>query len=376
MLCDREYWIHTLYNIAYPVLENLKNQTLKVNMPVQSVGVDRTSFSHLEALSRTLTGIAPWLESGPRDGKEGELRANMAELARAAIESSVNPASPDYMNFCSGIQPLVDTAFLAHAIVRAPHELLAKLSPDTRQHLVNAFLASRSIRPLYNNWLLFSAMIETALYLMEETWDSMRVDYAIRQHEQWYVGDGMYKDGPEFHWDYYNSFVIYPMLLDVLDTLGNQYDDWLQMREKLSVRALRYAAVQERMISPEGTFPVIGRSLSYRFGVFHHLAQMALRDQLPQGVEPAQVRCALTSVIRRIIEVPGTFDSDGWLTIGLCAEQPELGEPYISTGSLYLCTTVFLPLGLSEQHPFWQGQADWTSKKAWSGEQVLIDHAI
>jgi hypothetical protein len=30
----------------------------------------------------------------------------------------------------------------------------------------------------------------------------------LRQHEQWYRGDGIYGDGPEFDWDYYNSFVM------------------------------------------------------------------------------------------------------------------------------------------------------------------------
>jgi hypothetical protein len=54
----------------------------------------------------------------------------------------------------------------------------------------------------------------------------MRVDYALRQHHQWYKGDGAYGDGPYFHWDYYNSFVIQPMLLDVLGVCGSHYDEW------------------------------------------------------------------------------------------------------------------------------------------------------
>ena len=42
------------------------------------------------------------------------------DLARRAIAQAVDPASPDAMNFTTGGQPLVDAAFLAHAIVRAP----------------------------------------------------------------------------------------------------------------------------------------------------------------------------------------------------------------------------------------------------------------
>ena len=76
------------------------------------------------------------------------------------------------------------------------------------------------IVPGFNNWLLFSATVEAGLHALGAHWDRMRVDYALRQHEQWYKGDGAYGDGPDFHWDYYNSFVIQPMLLDVLDACG------------------------------------------------------------------------------------------------------------------------------------------------------------
>jgi hypothetical protein len=191
------------------------------------------------------------------------------------------------------------------------------------------------------------------------------------------LGDGAYGDGPEFHWDYYNSFVIQPMLVDVLDAAGDQYEEWNAMREAVTGRARRYAAVLERLIASDGTYPPLGRSLAYRFGAFHSLAQSALRDQLPEGVSAAQVRCALTAAIRRTLDMPGNFTPEGWLTIGFCGHQPDVGERYISTGSLYLCSAVFLPLGLPNEHPFWSGAAeDWTSRKAWSGLSFGIDTAL
>src|SRR6266705_251342 len=196
----------------------------------------------------------------------------------------------------------------------------------------------------FNNWLLFSATVEAGLKSLGASWDRVRVEYALRQHEQWYKGDGVYGDGPSFHWDYYNSFVIHPMLLDVLRLVGATAPEWQALTGPVLQRARRYAAIQERLISPEGTFPPIGRSLAYRFGAFQLLAQMALRRDLPEGVSPAQVRSALTAVIRRAIEAAGTFDDLGFLTIGLSGHQPGIGEPYVSTGSLYLCTTAFLPL--------------------------------
>jgi hypothetical protein len=205
----------------------------------------------------------------------------------------------------------------------------------------------------------------------------MRVDYALRQHEQWYLGDGVYGDGPGFRWDYYNSFVIQPMLVDCTRALAGHDRAWDALAEPILTRARRHAAIQERLISPEGTFPAIGRSLAYRFGAFQGLAQMALLQQLPDGVSPAQVRCALTAVIHRMVEADGTFDGNGWLRIGLCGHQPDVGERYVSTGSLYLCTAGLLPLGLPPEDVFWSDPPrPWTSQRAWGGGELPADHAL
>jgi hypothetical protein len=135
--------------------------------------------------------------------------------------------------------------------------------------------------------------------------------------------------------------------------------------------------VLERLIAPDGSFPPIGRSLAYRCGAFQHLACMALRRELPPTVEPAAARAALAAVIRRTLEAPGTFDGGGWLRIGLAGDQPDLAEGYISTGSLYLCSTAFLPLGLPADDPFWNGpDRPWTSRRAWSGENLSADGAL
>ncbi len=370
---DRDYWIAVLKRIADPVLEAASRRKLKASMPVEAPhgnAADRSHYTYLEALGRLLTGISPWLESADNTQHYGD-------LARQAIASAVDPSSPDYMNFNRGTQPVVDAAFLALAILRAPTELWEKLDSAAKPKLVEALRATRVIRPGFNNWLLFSATIEALLCQLGEQWDPMRVDYAIRQHEEWYKGDGLYGDGPQFHWDYYNSFVIQPMLIAVIETVSKQSKAWDSLYPAIVTRAKRYAAIQERLIAPDASFPAIGRSLAYRFGAFHLLATMALRRQLPDNVSPAQVRTALTAVIHRMTEAPGTFDEHGWLTVGFCGHQPSVAEGYISTGSLYLCSAALLPLGLPGADPFWSSPPEpWTSRKIWSGQSVPIDHAI
>jgi hypothetical protein len=166
-------------------------------------------------------------------------------------------------------------------------------------------------------------------------------------------------------------------MMKVLETLPAKTAMWKELKPVVWERARRYAAIQERMISPEGTFPAIGRSLTYRFGAFHLLSDISLRKELPENVTPEQVRCALTAVMRRMIERPGTFDEKGWLRIGFAGHQPGLGEAYISTGSLYLCSAAWLPLGLPESDVFWSGAAKpWTEIKVWGGEDTKADHAL
>ena len=255
---DRRYWIQIVSRVADPVLRALSEQKLKARMPFEvppGARTDRRQFTYLEATGRLLCGIAPWLESGPDEGPEGKLRRQHVDWARAAIHAATDPKSADFMNFNQGLQPVVDAAFLVQAILRAPTQLWEKLDTKTRSNLVRALQATRVIRPWFNNWLLFSAIVEAGLAFMSEGWDKVRVDYALRQHQSWYLGDGTYSDGPQFHWDYYNSFVIQPMLLDVLDTVSEHSSDWNSMKPAILARAQRYAAIQERLISPEERFP-------------------------------------------------------------------------------------------------------------------------
>ena len=377
-LDQRKYWVETLVKIIDPVLTALSKRELKATMPVEQIdGENRASVTHLEALARTLVGAAPWLELDLKESPENNLRLKYAGLARKAIDAATDPMSPDFMDFSKGGQTIVDVAFLAHAILRAPTQLWDKLDQNVKTNLINALKETRKNgKPVFSNWLLFSAMIETTLCHMGEDFDHMRVDYAIRQFQQWYCGDGVYSDGPDFHFDYYNSFVIQPMLLDILLQIGDYYKEWEVLKQPVLERTQRYAQVLERVISPEGTYPPIGRSITYRFGAFQTLGQVALMHKLPSSIIPAQVRCALTAVIKRTMKYDN-FDQNGWLKIGICGGQPGLGETYISTGSLYLCTVGLLPLGLKPEDEFWSNEDEpFTSQKIWSGVNVKLDHSI
>ena len=380
---DRQLWISTLDRIARPVLTNLAAGTLKRNLPFESLSDDpnRREVSRLEAFGRTVCGIAPWLELGPDDSPEGRLRAEYIDLTLQALANSADPACPDRLVWdgSHGGQALVDAAFLAQGLLRAPTQLWGRLSPKAQADLVAALQSSREITPGESNWLLFASIVEAALLQFTGSCEMDRLLYGVDRflHDGWYKGDGWYGDGREFHFDYYNSLVIQPMLTDVLRVLQGRGPAEAQYLPQQLAREARYAAQLERLISPEGTYPAVGRSITYRFGSFHALAHAALQHNLPGGLPAAQVRSALTAVIRRQLSVPGNFDRDGWLTVGFSGHQLHMSEPYINTGSEYLCCAVFLPLGLPAEDPFWADPArEWTGLRAWKGEDVGADHAI
>jgi len=378
-LSIRQSWINHLLRVTRKPLEALARGKLKESMPIESKASkqSKAKVTHLEAVSRSLTGLAPWLELKIVPETEREAQIQLRAIACAALKNAVDPISIDYLNFSQGQQPVVDTAFLAQALIRAPKSLFYSLDKITQDRLVIALKSSRVITPGYNNWLLFSATVEIALLKFTGEADMERIDYAVRSLESWYKGDSIYGDGPDFHWDYYNSYVIQPMLLDILEAAESYNKAWALMLPRVRTRAIRYAAILEKLVAPDGSFPAVGRSLAYRCGAMHHLANMALRHELPGSVTPGQVRSALTKVIERTLGANDTFDAEGWLKIGLCGHQPDIGEDYISTGSLYLCSTAFLPLGLQSNDPFWtEDSVLTTNERVWSGLNIANDHAL
>lgn len=377
---DRAYWAKLLHKIARPVVENLAEGTLKARMPMEvapNYTLKVEKVTHLEAIGRTVAGLAPWLELPDDATEEGAMRRVLKAQLLKGLPHCVDPNSPDCLNFKEENQPIVDAAFLAHGFLRAPQSLWHPLDETTKQRFIQAFIGLRNRKASYSNWLLFSAIIETFLLSINASYDPVRIDYALRKMKEWYVGDGWYSDGPKFSMDYYNSFVIHPMLVDVLKVcLGQKivmtqdYDDALR-------RMLRHAEFLERMISPEGTFPIFGRSMTYRAGAFQALAQTALMEQLPWHIAPAQVRCGLTKVLQNLFDQNQNFDPNGWLVLGFNGAQPMIADTYTSTGSLYLTTLAFLPLGLPPNNRFWTDPpADWSAKKAWSGQPIAKDYKV
>lgn len=379
---DRDYWTSLAYSMAAPVLSNMAEGTLQKNMLVEvSPNWDGRDIkvTYMEAFGRLMAGIAPWLSLPDDDTPECTQRKQLRQWALASYRNAVDPDSPDCLLWSRQGQALVDAAYVAESFLRAYDALWVPLDDITKQRYIDAFKGLRKVDPPYTNWLLFSSTIESFLAKAGAECDEYRVNSAIRKVEEWYTGDGWYADGPAFAFDYYSSYVFHPMYLETLQAMidsgrytrihyGKHYDRALKRAQKFSI-------VLERLISPEGTFPVFGRSIPYRMATMQPLALMAWYGRLPVGLTDGQVRAALTAVMHRMFDGKENFNEKGFLTIGFTGRQPNVADWYTNNGSLYMTSLAFLPLGLPPTHPFWSdAPLAWTSQKAWGAQPFPKDH--
>ena len=409
---DREVWVDIMYQMAEPVMKNMAEGKLQQvmdttggnkNLELSPTWDNRDKkVAYMEAFGRLLAGVAPWLNLPDDDSPEGAKRKQLRAWTRQAIINAVDPQSPDRLGWENGGQTLVDAAYVVEGLYRGYDSLWVPLPKETKDRYIQEIQKLRRYDPPYTNWLLFVAMEESFLMYVGASYDAYRIKMGLAKVEEWYIGDGIYSDGPSFAFDYYNSYVIQPMYVECLEMIAAKQPNNNQLifsktnektrgaknrLEEVRKRMQKWAVILERLISPEGTFPVVGRSIPYRMATMQPLAQLAWRKQLPQELHNGQVRAALTAVANRMfygrLENPDknakvmskNFNEGGFLTIGFVGPHPNVADWYTNNGSLYLTSLAFLPLGLPETDSFWTDPAEkWTSKKAWEGDDFPKDH--
>jgi len=381
---DRGYQLELLRRMAQPVLGPMsRGQLRRAFTPELSPSWDGrdASVAYLECFGRLMSGIAPWLALADDASAESRLRSELRGKALASFAHSVDPRSSDYLLWRGEGQALVDSAYFSNSLLRAPR-LWAALDATTRQRIIAEIKGLRAVAPPYSNWLLFAAMNEAFLLSVGEQWDPLRVDLTVRKLREWYVGDGWYADGPRFHYDYYGSYVIHPMLVEILEVLaaaGARFNAWSpgEALDEALRRMQRYGEHLERMIGPDGSFPPIGRSLTYRTAVFQPLGLLAWRKQLPGTLPEGQVRAATMAAQRVVFGHPSNFDANGYLTLGFAGHQPQLADSYSNAGSMYLAAQSLIALGLPAADRYWTAPAQaWTMKQAFVGDTFRKDYHV
>lgn len=354
---DYDAWLSRLYKLAHPVLMRCANRTLLDFFPPKPA---------IECICRTVLGVSPLFSFADAHPLAFELRSLATESLNTVFENDA------YGWTRCGPQLMVEMALLCLAFTRFPR-LWDAMMPRAQSDCLRIMTHAASYTPYNNNWILFHCMIDVFLNARSTSKRSL-VDCAAQLRKfdaEWYAGDGWYKDGPHFRMDYYNSFVIVPFLVD----LSRMLDSQLHAK---TLRCLqRQSEFLERLISPEGTFPLFGRSMVYRAGAFHALCYAVYLENLPAGLSNGSVRRALSKVLETMFDDDANFDSNGFLRLGFRGMQPELADTYSNVGSVYYALLAFLPLGLMQTAAFWtEEDAMYTQERAWKGLRIDRDAAF
>ncbi len=288
-------------------------------------------------------------------------------------------------------QIIVEMANITYAFIKTPFlwNSLHKTLQNQILHIM--YYSITQFKPHMNNWLLFEAIIEIFLYKNQKIKVLNKTLFNLRIIESYYVGDGWYKDGPLFHMDFYNSYVILPFLITIykeLHLLNYQNQESLyivnvkKLYNKSILKIQRQSEFLERLIGPNGSFPIFGRSAIYRTAIFHALVTCVCENALPHTLSYGQVRNGLNAMITHMFDNNDLhiFDEHGFLTFGFSGFQPEIADEYSNSGSLYFALLIFMPLGLDEDHDFWKSTTEsmdeWSQKKLYSGKCINRDKAI
>ncbi len=330
-----------------PVAAALKEEQGRLDVPV-SLAHYSPRGADMEAVTRPLWGIVPWLVGG------GGATRDQVPAARwvRAIAHGVNPESPAYWGTpgpCD--QRWVEACIIGVALAWQPDVFWESLT-QTQQDRLARWLSGINAQPLPdNNWLYFRVMVNLGLRRVGRDHDAavMREDLACI--DSYYLGAGWYRDGRNNQRDYYVPTgmhfygLLYALLADEADP---------QRAEKFRERAAAFVDDYTAWFGNDGASLPFGRSLTYRFVTACFWPMLALA-RVP-GTDLGHARGMYLRTLdwwsRRPILTEG-----GRLSLGFGYPNANVAEGYNAHGSPYWAFKAFIGLALPDDHAFWTAPA-------------------
>jgi len=331
-----------------------------IQAPINKINFN--TIADLECFARIFAGISPWLATR----LEGDYVTKILKMFDKLFAQE---------DIFTKEQSIVECAYICYGFLITKNVLWKQLPENTKLQFINIIRNVRKLIADYHtrcNWYLFHGMIETFLKSIDESYDDVFISSMLETIELWYCGDGFYKDGERgFSMDYYNSYVIHPFYIEILKVCNPSIVD------KAFERCIKYTEFLERIVNPDGSYPPLGRSITYRFGAFHALAYSIYNERISSQHTYPQLKRLLTKVLKRII-THSIFNTYGFLELGFTGSHPEITDWYSNWGSCYLTTLGFLPLGLGKSHHFWEDTNInyYTQELAWKYNMPIKKHVL
>ncbi|MBU5348326.1 DUF2264 domain-containing protein [Paenibacillus lautus] len=305
----------------------------------------RTSqrVAQLEAFARPLWGLAPLLGGGGS--------WEHWDIYIRGITSGTDTGNREYWGDVGSCdQRQVELAALALTLLLATEHSWGQLDERGKAGLASWIAQTNKQDTVDTNWLFFRVLVNMALMKVGAEYDKDMMQRDLKRLDEFYLSDGWYKDGDTDQMDYYIPFafhfysLIYAKIMENVDPVRSA---------TYKERAVRFAQDFIHWFGTDGEALVFGRSLTYRFAQSSFWGALAFAgvEAMPWGV----IKGLLLRNLRWWFKQP-IFTAEGILTIGYSYPNLIMAESYNAPGSPYWALKSFLPLALSDDHPFWQAE--------------------
>lgn len=300
----------------------------------------------MEAWARQLWGLAPYWAGGFQSAG-----GTFERIYCDGLIAGTDPQSGAYWGDCRDHdQKFVEMAAIAYALLLAPNVLWEPLSDGQRERAAAWLGIINEHSCPAGNWLWFQALVNLALRELGMPYSQQILDEDLRALDDFYDGDGWYKDGPTGLPDYYNAMTFQFFSILYIWKFGSR--DAVRAAAYLN-RLKLFAADYVKLFSARGEAVPYGRSMVYRFAQsgFWSIAAAAgvcLGHDFDIGT--------LKGLIVRNIKAwdPSSICDNGHvLSLGYKYPNQHMCEGYNAAGSPYWCLMAFACLALPEDDRFW-----------------------
>ena len=345
-LQNKQDYINLLKKIIEPVLPFYEKGQTRLELGATSAIYEQDTIG-IEGFSRILWGLVPFWSS--QEPVTDPVLKEFEEIYLQGIIHGTDPKSKYYWGKCHDYdQRFVEMAPIAFAMIFAPDKIWKPLTLEEKDNLCN-YLDQVNHHKLPDcNWILYNILVNVALKKVGRPYDHKKMDEYLNRIEDFYLGEGWYRDGDSYHKDYYVSWVIHLYCLIYAKAM---YEDNPGRSAMYRDRAAMFASQYVYWFDNNGCGLAYGRSLTYRFAQVAFFCGCVINNVLPFSL--AQMKGIIGRNIRDFLNYP-IFDKAGLLTIGYKYPNQYMAEGYNSPSSPYWCLKAFFILMLPKEHEFWK----------------------
>ncbi|QDU71507.1 DUF2264 domain-containing protein [Mucisphaera calidilacus] len=294
----------------------------------------------MEAFARQFWSITPLIAGGGR--------FDHLDVIHEVLSNGVNPDHPEFWGDPTDIdQRIVEIGVLGACLLIAPESIYEPLPTKARADLERFMLKVNQCRVPENNWLYFRLLANLGLRHAGRPCDERQIAEDLARIDTMALGNGWLSDGLGRQCDWYVPWAMQYYGLVIARQAREINPEFCERAEK---RARKFADHHQHWFASDGQGLPFGRSLTYKHAQASFWAAWAYsgQPQTPWG----RVKGMLLRNLRWWSQ-QAIFNPAGLLVNGYAYPNTHMTEQYNAHGSPYWAGKAFLPLALSENHPFW-----------------------